>query len=695
MNLMFRYRWFSAVAVTLLSGSLMLLLGGQVDLYLLALIFVLAAAACSYPALQERSWQSRHLPHDAIHIPAERIRKGKDYDLYSLFEIPAIYDQIRNRYALKTGDAGAPGLFLYFYLPSWLYDIRSIGPETVYRRVAEKLKKDLEDPAEVDLIAQRMLPLALGFRFLTKNAFPHHELGRWISIVRTAYFRENTWVRGVLQSAKRQFRIHAPEDNEWRTFLPFLEDSRVLAGGETPAHDFRGNGTKRLTLQQADRIGAERVEYPERVPFGSLLTYAKKGEITLDQYPEATDKLYIDRINVLVNGSEHRREILSQLRRMLKRDVSEEDFYPLFNYGQKLRGYLPAGKAASDYVSSRGNFALYYDSDRGWTLLKLEPGLVLRMQDAYWSQQSTDVAKTRSLTTSRATLESGAPDSLLQFQISTGTPTRGRIYAADEMIEQKLRDFSAARGFRILEPVGSGAEGCLFLAEKNGGRFYLKNPDGQLAEEEINTARALKEKGLIPNSIEAFAQDRILVSPEFLPLPDGPAKAAASAPLIVSYVKRVFDAGYLCLDLTPEHIRIDGDSLFLIDFSGYASMAAYNARPRDLLADRKKIEYRTPEETLNKYPDAERLEIYLLGLLLFQILSEDRGLPAALRTIDQGADAYKAQLRIDLGGMRPPFNELLLQMLAFDTADRPGFAEVQAGLQIKPEPEEIAERVQS
>lgn len=695
MNLLFRYRWLSAVAITLFSGIVMLFLGGQVDLYLLALIFVLSALACSYPVLQERSWQSRHLPQDAIHVPAERIRKGKEYDLYSLFEIPAVYDQIRNRYALKAGDAGAPGLFLYFYLPSWLYDIRSLGPDTVYRRLAERLKTDLEDPAEVDLIAQRLLPLALGFRFLTKNAFPNHELGRWISIVRTTYFRENTWVRGVLQSPKRQFRIHAPEDNEWRTFLPFLEDSRVLAGGETQAHDFRGNGTRRLTLHQAERIGAERVEYPERVPFGSLLTYAKKGEISLDQYPEATDKLYIDRVNVLVNGSEHRREILSQLCRLLKRDVTEEDFYPLFNYGQKLRGYLPAGKAASDYVSSRGNFALYYDADRGWTLVKLTSGLVLQMQDAYWGQKSTEVTGVRSLTTSRATVMTGAPDSMLQFQISTGTPTRGRIYAADEMIEQKLRDFATARGFHILQPVGTGAEGCLFLAEKNGGRFYLKNPDGQLAEEEISTVRSLKEKALIPDSIEAFADDRIIVSPEFSPLPRDPAATATAVPRIVSYVRRVYDAGYLCLDLTPEHIRIENGALFLIDFSGYASIAAYQARPRELLADRKKIEYLTPEEALNKYSDPERLEIYLLGLLLFQILSEDRGLPSALRMIDQGPEAYQTQLVKDFDKLRSPFNELLMHMLAFATSDRPGFAEVEDSLRIRPQKEEVSQRVHS
>ena len=290
----------------------------------------------------ERSWQSRHLPQDAIHVSADRIRKGNEYDLYSLFEMPAVYDQIRNRYALKSGDPGAPGLFLYFYLPSWLYDIRSLGPDTVYKRIAEKLKADLQDPSEPDLIAQRSLPLALGFRFLSKNAYPHHEMSRWISIVRTLYFRENTWVRGVLQSPRRQFRIHAPEDNEWRTFLPFLEDTRLLAGGETPSHDFRGNGHRRLTLQEAERIGAERVEYPERIPFGSLLTYAKKGEISLEQYPEATDKLYIDRVNVLVNGSEHRREILQQLRQAMNRELTDEDFYPLFNYGQKLRGYLPA-----------------------------------------------------------------------------------------------------------------------------------------------------------------------------------------------------------------------------------------------------------------------------------------------------------------------------------------------------------------
>lgn len=690
MKLLFRHRWLSGLAITLFSGLLMLLLGGQVDLYLLALIFVLAAAACSYPAFLERSWQSRHLPQDAVHVSADRIRKGNEYDLYSLFEMPAVYDQIRNRYALKSGDPGAPGLFLYFYLPSWLYDIRSLGPETVYKRLAEKLKADLQDPSEPDLIAQRSLPLALGFRFLSKNAYPHHEMSRWISIVRTLYFRENTWVRGVLQSPRRQFRIHAPEDNEWRTFLPFLEDTRLLAGGETPSHDFRGNGHRRLTLQEAERIGAERVEYPERIPFGSLLTYAKKGEISLEQYPEATDKLYIDRVNVLVNGSEHRREILQQLRQAMNRELTDEDFYPLFNYGQKLRGYLPGGKAASDYVSSRGNFALYYDADRGWTLLKLEPGLVLKMQDAYWDRGAADVAGARALTTSRATLTSGAPDSLLQFQVSTGTPTRGRIYVADSMIEQKLRDFAAGHGYRILQPVGSGAEGCSFLAEKDGLRFYLKNPDGQLAQEEIETVGALKSKGLIPASIQAFAEDRILVSQEFPPVPRSGNAAKTAASLVFSYVKRVYETGYLSLDLTPEHIRMDPQErrFFLIDFSGYARAAEFASRPGELLADRKKIEYHTPEETLEKYPDAERLQVFLLGLLLHQVLSEDGGLPPALRALSEGAEAYQSQLTKDLEKFSQHVSMQLAGMLAFEPLKRASFAELQDGWKCSAEEEE-------
>ena len=675
MTTLFRYRWLSAAGITMAAALLMLLLGGELDLLLLGAIFILAAIACSYPSFLERSWQKSNLPSDTLHVAADRIRKGNQYDLYSLFQIPSIYEQIKSRYSLKAGDAGAPGLFLYFYLPSWLYDIRNIGPETVYRQLAERLKQDLQETAEVDLIAQRSLPLALGFRFLPKNAYQHHEMSRWISIVKTQYFRENTWVRGVLQSPKRQFRIHSPEDNEWRTFLPFLEDTRVLAGGATPAHDFRGNGTRRITLHESESIGAERVDYPERLPFGALLTYAKKGEIALEDHPDATDKLYIDRVNVLVHGSEHRREILQQLRQALKRELSEEDFYPLFNYGQKLRGYLPPGKAASDYVSSRGNFALYYDADRGWTLLKLETGLILQMQEAYWGRPPADINGLRPLTTSRATLVSGAPDSLLQFRVSTGTPTRGHIFTADAMIEQNVRDFAAAHSFQLLQPVGGGAEGCLFLAARNGSRFYLKNPDGQLAQEEMRVIDNLKSKNLIPQSISSHPQDRIIVSPEFSTFPGNNTSVATA--LVLRYVLQVSDAGYLCLDLTPDHVRIDAQDrrLFLIDFSGYVEATRFASQAQELVADRKKIEYRTPEELTQQFPDAEKFQVYLLGLLLYQMLHSAGDLPAALQVLQKGSEEYERILLQDMKNAHQ-HAEILKRMLSFDPRNRPTLQEV-------------------
>ena len=55
-----------------------------------------------------------------------------------------------------------------------------------------------------------------------------------------------------------------------------------------------------------------------------------------------------------------------------------------------------------------------------------------------------------------------------------------------------------------------------------------------------------------------------------MPRSGNAAKTAAS--LVFSYVKRVYETGYLSLDLTPEHIRMDPQErrFFLIDFSGYA-----------------------------------------------------------------------------------------------------------------------------
>ena len=40
--------------------------------------------------------------------------------------------------------------------------------------------------------------------------------------------------------------------------------------------------------------------------------------------------------------------------------------------------------------------------------------------------------------------------------------------------------------------------------------------------------------------------------------------------------------------------------------------------------------------------------MFLLGLLLHQVLSEDGGLPSALRALSEGAEAYQSQLTKDL-----------------------------------------------
>ena len=678
MKTLFQHKWLGSLGFTMLGAILLLLFVGEIDLRILVLLFVLSIAALSYPGLAERLWQSRALPPDALHVPVQRLRKSSEVDLISLFDLPAVYSMIRNRYRLKSGDGTAPGIFLYIYLPSSLYELRNAGPETVYRHLAERLKKELADPTDLDLIAQRNLPLTLGFRFLPKSGYAYHEFGKVISIVRKEYYRENTRIRGVLQSRRRMFRMHIPEDSEWRTFQPYVEDSTLLYGGVSLAHDFRHESNRRLPLVETSRIEAEKVEYPEKIAFGSLLTYAKKGEITLQGKPEATDKLYIDRINVLVNGSEHRKAILTEVSKRLNRKVTEEDFYPLFNYGQKLMGYLEPGKNISDFVSSRGNFALYYDPEKGWTVIKLEPRLELRLMEAYWGEDPKIIDGTFSLTSSRGTLISGAPDSLLQFQISTGTPTRGQIFAADEMIENKVKTFSQLHGYKLIRPVGSGAEGCLYLAAKNSRYFYLKSPDGNLAQEEISTIESLKKVNLIPQGIRTFPEDRMIVLPEFASIPQNGMSLTANK-LICDYVRNIWHTGYVCLDMTPEHVKIDPESqkLFLIDFSGYAELSRFQANAKEFAADRKKIEYKTPEEFMRDFRDAEKLQVYLTGLLFHQLLSADHALPSALKSITQGSDAYEKQLTEDLSKFPSQEASILKDMLAFDPNHRKSLQQLQ------------------
>ncbi len=678
MKTLFAHRFVSSIGITLMGALLLMLFAGQLDLRIIFVLFVVSLAGLSYPVLAERFWHSRSLPPDSLHVPLHRLRKLNEVDLLALFDLPAIYSVIKNRYKLKSGDATAPGIFLYIYLPSSLYELRNAGPETIYRHLAERIKKDLDDPHDLDLIAQRNLPLAFGFRFLPKTGYAYHELGKIISIVKKEYFRENTRIRGVLQSRKRMFRMHIPEDSEWRTFQPYVEDSALLYGGGSLAHDFRHNSNRKVTMAETSRIHAEKVEYPDKIPFGSLLTYAKKGEITLHEKPEVTDKLYIDRINVLVNGSEHRKAILAEIAGKLNREISEEDFYPLFNYGQRLMGYLEAGKSISDFVSSHGNFALYYDADKGWSVLKLEPRLELKLVEAYWGKDAKTVNNSLSLTSSRGTLISGGPDSMLQFQISTGTPTRGQIFAADEMIENKIKHFSQVHGFKLIRPVGSGAEGCLYLGAKNSRYFYLKSPDGNLAQEEISTIETLKKVNLIPQGIRTYPDDRMIVLPEYPSLPENGTKLAANK-LICDYVKNIWHSGYVCLDMTPEHVKVDPETqkLFLIDFSGYAEISRFLTNAKEFAADRKKIEYRTPEEFVRDFRDAEKLQVYLTGLLFYQLFTEDYGLPAALKAIPEGAEEYSRQLTEDLKRFQPGEAAILQDMLAFDPKHRKSLQQIQ------------------
>ncbi|MCI0603954.1 serine/threonine-protein kinase [bacterium] len=678
MKTLFQHRFLSSIALTLLGAVVLVLFAGQLDLRILFVLLVTSLVVLSYPSLAERLWQSRALPPDTLHIPVQRLRKSNEVDLLAIFDLPQIYSIIKSRYKLKFGDSTAPGIFLYIYMPSAVYELRNAGPETIYKHLAERIKADLSDPTDLDLIAQRNLPLTFGFRFLPKIGYRYHELGRVISIVKKEYFRENTRIRGVLQSRKRLFRMHLPEDSEWRTFQPYIEDSALLYGGGSLAHDFRNDSNRKLTLGQTSRIDAEKVEYPDRIPFGSLLTYAKKGEIFLQGKNEAIDKLYIDRINVLVNGTEHRKSILSEISKKLNREVSEEDFYPLFNYGQKLLGYLEAGKNISDFVSSHGNFALYYDTEKGWTILKLEPRLELRLVEAYWGEGPKNVNGALSLTSSRATLISGGPDSLLEFQISTGTPTRGQIFAADEMIESKIKSFSQIHGFKLIRPVGSGAEGCLYLAAKNSRYFFLKSPDGNLVQEEISTIESLKKANLIPAGIRTYPEERMIVLPEFPSLPENGINLTANK-LIFDYVKSIWDSGFVCLDMTPDHVRLEPESkkLFLIDFSGYAELSRFQKNAKEFAADRKKIEYRTPEEFVRDFRDVEKLQIYLAGLLFYQLLSEGHGLPLALKSISEGAAEYDKQLTEDLKKFKPAEASILQAMLAYDPKQRKSLQELQ------------------
>jgi len=249
-----------------------------------------------------------------------------------------------------------------------------------------------------------------------------------------------------------------------------------------------------------------------------------------------------------------------------------------------------------------------------------------------------------------------------------------------------MKSFSQVHGFKLIRPVGSGAEGCLYLAAKNSRYYYLKSPDGNLAQEEISTVESLKKANLVPQTIRTFPEDRIIVMPEFRSLEEN-GTASTSRKLILDYVKNIVKAGYICLDMTPEHVKLDPETrrLFFIDFSGYAEIARFQGNAKEFAADRKKIEYRTPEEFVRDFRNVEKLQIYLTGLLFYQLFSKDHGLPVALKSISKGETQYGQQLEQDLKMFPSAEAELLRPMLAYDPKQRKSVSEIQAAYPLTPE----------
>jgi hypothetical protein len=171
----------------------------------------------------------------------------------------------------------------------------------------------------------------------------------------------------------------------------------------------------------------------------------------------------------------------------------------------------------------------------------------------------------------------------------------------------------------------------------------------------------------------------MIVLPEFAGLPkrlNGLQTPALA--LLFRYLKDVYDLGYLCLDLTPDHVRLapQEKKIFLIDFSGYVRIEDFKRQPEELLADRKKIEYRTPEESIQAFHDPERFQIYLIGLLFYQLSHQDYGLPTALKTLGNGSGEYDTRLAEDVKRLGST-ESLVEHMLSYQPAERKDFVELQ------------------
>src|ERR1043165_2867486 len=107
MKMIFKHRFVSAIGAAIAAALLMLLIRGEIDIIAPVVALVAMLILGSVPAFLERTWQSKYLPPNTIHVPMETIRNGNDYLLLKLFDLPQIYQLIRSRYQLRSSDAGS------------------------------------------------------------------------------------------------------------------------------------------------------------------------------------------------------------------------------------------------------------------------------------------------------------------------------------------------------------------------------------------------------------------------------------------------------------------------------------------------------------------------------------------------------------------------------------------------------------
>ncbi|MDQ2647325.1 MAG: serine/threonine protein kinase, partial [Myxococcota bacterium] len=272
---------------------------------------------------------------------------------------------------------------------------------------------------------------------------------------------------------------------------------------------------------------------------------------------------------------------------------------------------------------------------------------------------------------------------------------------ANDVAPERLGEVLAGK-YRIVRLLGEGGMGRVYEAEHTsvGRRFAVKLLRPHLAANEQALARFRREA----RAAGALENEHIAAVLDFDTAPDGtpflvmeylegrslgqlladegplPASRAANALLQVCRgLEAAHAAGILHRDLKPDNLfvtrRADGSELLKILDFGIAKLLNEGGRdaPIQTGAAIGTPYYMAPEQVRGDVPLDERVDLYALGVILYELLSGQKPHPGDSGNTVLAHVLTQSPVRLEKlrPGLPPGVAELVHRALAFDPRDRP------------------------